>query len=132
MIVYLDANVVIYLVEHHPTWEPRVVARLGRLAPGDVLAVSDATRLECLVGPLISGDAGVLADYAAFFSDPRISVFPVTAAVFERAARIRAAHRFLPLDAMHLAAAVEYGCGLFLTNDAQLTRFPDLPVEVLS
>ena len=32
----------------------------------------------------------------------------------------------------HLATAVEHGCGLFLTNDAQLRSFPDIPVEVLT
>jgi predicted nucleic acid-binding protein len=37
-----------------------------------------------------------------------------------------------PLDSLHLAAAVEHGYGLFLTNDVQLRRFPDITVEVLS
>ena len=59
-------------------------------------------------------------------------VWPLTAAVCERAARVRATHGFRPLDALHLAAAVEHGCGLFLINDAQLVRFPDIPVEVLT
>jgi predicted nucleic acid-binding protein len=34
-------------------------------------------------------------------------------------------------DSLHLAAAVEGGCDRFLTNDARLSRFPDIPVEVL-
>ncbi len=34
-------------------------------------------------------------------------------------------------DALQLAAAVEGGCGLFLTNDRRLSGFPDIPVEVL-
>jgi predicted nucleic acid-binding protein len=74
----------------------------------------------------------VLADFAAFFSDPAIRVFPVTALVCERAARIRAIHRFKALDALHLASAVENGCGLFLTNDLTLGRFTDAPVEILT
>ncbi|MFI5460735.1 MAG: hypothetical protein ACHRXM_35430 [Isosphaerales bacterium] len=36
------------------------------------------------------------------------------------------------LDALHLAAAVEHGCTRFLSSDAQLKRFPDVLVEVLS
>jgi hypothetical protein len=28
MIVYLDANIVIYLVEDHPLWKPKVVTRI--------------------------------------------------------------------------------------------------------
>ena len=73
-----------------------------------------------------------LADYVAFFNDPALRVFSLTAAVCERAAHIRAIDKFKPLDALHLAAAVENGCGLFLTNDAQLRRFPGITVEVLT
>jgi predicted nucleic acid-binding protein len=35
-------------------------------------------------------------------------------------------------DCLHLAAAIEHGCGLFLTNDADLTKCPQIPVEILS
>jgi hypothetical protein len=52
MIVCLDANIVIYLVEQNPFWEPRVSARIAAFrAAGDEIAVCDAARLECLVGP---------------------------------------------------------------------------------
>jgi len=132
MIAYLDANIVIYFVEQNPTWVARVTARLAglRSAAHDI-AVSDVARLECLVGPFVSGDVTVLADYAAFFANPAIRVLALPGAVWERAARIRATHHFKPLDALHLATAVEHGCGLFLTNDVQLSRFPDITVEIL-
>jgi predicted nucleic acid-binding protein len=52
-------------------------------------------------------------------------------AVYERACRIRAVQNFKLGDALHLAAAVEGGCGAFLTNDRRLNSFPDIPVEVL-
>lgn len=133
MIAYLDANVVIYFVERHPVWGPKAASRLARLkAAGDDMAVSDLARLECLVVPFVTSNAAVLADYDAFFRDPAVRVFPLSAAVCERGARIRAAHHFKPLDALHLAAAAEHGCGLFLTNDAALARFPDVSVEILT
>ena len=131
--VCLDANIIVYLVERNPVWEPKVTARLSALrGAGEALAVSDAARLECLVGPLLSGDAAILADYTAFFSDPSINKLPVTAAVWERAARLRAMHHFQAMDSIHLATAIEHGCGLFLTNDAQLSRCTDIAVEVLT
>jgi hypothetical protein len=69
MIVCLDANIVIYLVEQNPLWEPKVSARIAAYrAAGDEIAVSDAARLECLVGPLQTGNAPDLASYAAFFA----------------------------------------------------------------
>ena len=131
MIAYLDANIVIYVVERHPTWEPKATARISALrAAGDEIAVSDAHRLECLVGPLILGDMATLADYNAFFSSPAIKVLPLTAGTCERAARLRATYNFKPLDTLHLAAAIEHGCGVFLTNDVPLKKCTDITVEV--
>ncbi|MCI0456592.1 MAG: PIN domain-containing protein [Gemmataceae bacterium] len=133
MIAYLDSNCVIYFVERVAVWWPKVAARLAALrAAGDEIAVSDLARTECLVGPLVTGSGTLLASFQAFFADPDIRVFPLTPAVCERAARIRAAYRFKLPDALHLAAAIEHGCGLFLTNDAQLARCTDIAVEVLA
>ena len=97
MMVYLDTNCVIYFVERNPAWVPKVIARLTRFrAANHRLAVGDLTWAECLVGPFTSGDAAVEASYRAFFTDPDIQVLPMTAAICERAARIRAAHKFEP------------------------------------
>ena len=66
MIVYLNANFVIYFVESHPVWGAKVAAHIASLrANGDTMAVSDLTRLECQVGPLKSGNTAVLADLEA-------------------------------------------------------------------
>jgi predicted nucleic acid-binding protein len=99
---------------------------------GDELAVSDLTRMEALVGPLRTGNTAALTAFAAFFSAAGLHVFSLTADVCNRAAPIRAVHRFRTPDALQLATAVENGCGLFLTNDAQLARFSGVRVEVLT
>ena len=133
MIVCSDTNIVIYTVERDPIWEPKVATRLKALAvAGDMLAISDAARLECLVGPMQSGDTSVLADYQRFFSSPDIQMLDVSASVWERAAQIRAGFKLQPLDSVHLASAIEHGCGLFLTNDVQLARCTEIAVEVLN
>ena len=60
----------------------------------------------------------------------------------DRAAAIRGGHndpaippaqqrRYGLADALHLAAAIESGCDVFLTNDNQLANFPDITVEEL-
>jgi predicted nucleic acid-binding protein len=132
MMVCLDTNIVIYCVERDPIWEPKVATRFKALAAaGDTLAVSDAARLECLVGPLQSSNPAVLADYKKFFASPLLQMLPVTVAVWERAAQIRAAYKFQALDSIHLASAIEHGCGLFLTSDARLAACPEIAVEVL-
>lgn len=134
MIVCLDANIVIYYVERNPVWEPRVTARLkAAAAAGDSLAVSEAALLECLVGPIQSGDSATLGDYQRFFGSPDVQMLAVTTTVWQRAAQLRATFNLKPLDSIiHLATAVEYGCGLLLTNDAPLARCAAIKVEILT
>jgi len=132
MIVFLDTNIVVYAVEGVPTFGIRSQVRLASArAAGDSFMVSDLTRMECLVGPLRSGDAVLEAQFRAFFALPEVQVVPISAAVCDRAAVIRAATRFKPLDALQLAAAVEHGANVFLTNDTRLHTFTGLTVEVL-
>lgn len=134
MIVCLDANCIIYLVESNPTWGPIIVSKLAALrSAGDDIAVSDLARTECLIGPLANLDSALLADYQTFFSSPNIQVLPLTSSVCERAAQIRVASKMklkVP-DCLHLASAIEHGCGMFLTNDAQLLLCADIKVELL-
>src|SRR5438874_9049192 len=132
MIVCLDTNIVVYLIETDPTWTPRAAARLTALhAAGDEVAVCDAVVLECLIHPLASGDAVVEANYRAFFANPLVRLLPVSRATWEQAAQLGAAFNFKPMDSLHLATAVEHGCGLFLTADSRLGRCTAIPVEVL-
>lgn len=132
MLIYLDINIVIYLVEQPAVWGPRAAARVAAaLSGGDQLAVSDLHRLECRVGPLTAGNAPRLAQFDAFFGSASVQVFALSAMVCERAAAIRANHRFRPLDALHLSAAAVGGCGRFVTNDVRLSTFPDVTVEIL-
>jgi predicted nucleic acid-binding protein len=133
--ICLDTNCVIYLVENNPFWGPKVVARLATArTAGDTIAACDLARSECLVGPLKVGDAALLANYQRFFASSAVRMLPLTADVCERAAEVRVASamRFELPDALHLAAAVVHGCGLFLTNDARLARCKAIAVEVLA
>lgn len=132
MLIYLDANIVIYLVEDSPGWGPRATARITALrANEDEFAVSDLTRLECRVQPLAANDTSLLADFDTFFTAADVHLFSLPTPVFERATAIRAKHRFKLGDSLHLACAVEAGCDRFLTNDGRLSAFSDIPVEVL-
>jgi predicted nucleic acid-binding protein len=133
MIVYLDTMIVIYAVENPAVWGPKATARLTALrAGGDSFMLSDLTRMECLVGPLKAGQPAVEAQFRAFFAAAGVAVVPITAAVCDRAAQIRAAFNFKPMDALQLAAAVEHGANIFLTGDTRLHAFTGLTIEVLS
>jgi uncharacterized protein len=131
--VFLDSSIVIYYVEQPATWGGKASDRIMTLrASGQQFAVTELVHMECLVGPIKAGDAAVLADFAAFFSAPDVVILPITAPIAERAAEIRAIYRFGPMDSFHLAAAVDSGSNVFLTNDAQLRQFRDVFVEILT
>ena len=128
MIVCLDTNIVIYLIEANPVWTPKVTARISALlTSGEELAVCDAARLECLVKPIATGNSADQASYRAFFSSKTVRMLPVSSATWEHAAQLGATFQRKALDCVHLAAAIEHGCGLFLTADVQLKKCTAIP-----
>jgi predicted nucleic acid-binding protein len=132
MVFRMPASASIF-VEQPIVWGPKASARLGVLrASGETFVAIELVRMECLVGPIKTSAAAVLADFMAFFAAPDLAVLSISTAVAHRAATIRATYGFRPMDSLHLATAAEHGCGLFLTNDVQLRRNPDITVEVLS
>jgi uncharacterized protein len=133
MLVYLDSVICIYAVEGVPSFQARARTRLAAMRPGnDQSAISDLTWLECRMKPIRLGDAAALADMEAFLTASDVVRVPMPTAVYERACRIRAAHTYRLADALHLAAAIEGGCGLFLTNDHRLKAFADIAIEILA
>ncbi len=132
MMIYWDSVITIYLLDHTGGFQARAKARLTVIEKaGDVIAVSDLSRLECRVKPIRTGDAGSLAQFDAFFVRPDVQQVPLTTAVFDRATLLRATHNFKLGDSLHLAAAIEAGCDRFLTNDHRLSKCTDITVEVL-
>jgi uncharacterized protein len=132
MFTYLDSVIIIYAVEGLPPFRARALARLAAsMTTGDPMAVSDLTALECRVKPMRMGDVALLADYDAFLGSPNVTRVALSTSVYERATEIRARHNFKLGDSLHLAAAVEAGCQVFLTNDTRLGRFRDIVVDVL-
>jgi predicted nucleic acid-binding protein len=132
MRIYCDSVILIYYFEGAPPFKARATTRLASLwVAGDIVVVSDLVRLECRMQPIRFGDATRLADYDNLFSQPTVQQAPITTAVFDRATLVRATHNFKLADALHRAAAVESGCGCFLTNDSRLSAFTGIPVEVL-
>jgi predicted nucleic acid-binding protein len=131
-LIYLDANVVIRLVEGDAATraplEARLAAALG--VPGS-LVTSHLTRLECRSKPLRAGDSATLAQFDVFFAGVELVLADVSAAVVERATELRARYNLKTPDALHYATAVESGATVFLTGDRTLSRCTEVPVEIL-
>ena len=98
---------------------------------GDQIAVSDLSRLECRIKPVRTGDAASLTQFDAFFARPDVQRVPLSTAVYDRATLLRATYNFKLGDSLHLAAAIEAGCDLLLTNDHRLSKCTEIRIEVL-
>lgn len=132
MRVYFDTNIVIYFIEQPAGWGQRASTRVSKLqANRDQFVVSDLTRMECRVGPIKAKDPITLAQFDAFFQALEVEVLLLTTAIIDRATLIRAQRGYSLPDALHLAAAAEAGCDVFLTNDTRLSNFPGITVEIL-
>ena len=132
MQVYCDSVILMYFLEYTGPFNVRASHRLAALAAaGDQIVVSDIVRLECRVKPIRTGAAVTLAVYDTFFSRSDVTIVPINTIIFERATLIRASHNFKLADSLHLAAAIEFGCDRFLTNDIRLSSCSDITVEVL-
>ena len=132
MLVYLDSAICLYAVEGPPALRQRAAARLAAIAAaGDSFAVSDLSWVECRVKPMRLGDSAALAEMERFLGSPGIDRLPISAAVCEQACRLMAGQRIKTADALHLGAAIEGGCSVFLTNDVRLLQVSGIAVEAL-
>ncbi|MGN7701915.1 type II toxin-antitoxin system VapC family toxin [Cellulosimicrobium sp. 22601] len=115
-VIYLDSCLVIYLVEdaERGSHVRGLLARHGE----EEFAISPLVRLECLAGPLRSGDVELEDRYRAALG--LFAEVPLDATVFERATRLRATSSLRTPDALHLAVAQVHGCTALWTNDARL------------
>lgn len=114
---YLDSCILIYFLEGREAEQSLVRASVNERGI-EALVGSNLVLLECLVVPLRNADSSLEMQYRATLAT--FQTANLTAAVFERAARLRAEHRLKTPDAIHLAAAIEHGCDEFWTNDRRL------------
>lgn len=118
MLLYMDTCMVIYLVEEHPVYCPRVEAALARTQAN--LCFSPLVELESLVLPVKQNNSLLLDKYHRFFALNNRLEMPRE--IFLKAAQLRAEYALKTPDALHLATALHHGCNLFWTNDDRLSK----------
>ncbi len=118
-VIYLDACLIIYLVESHARWGGPV-ARAMAAAPAARFAVSPLVKMECLVGPLKRGDPILHQAYLDLFD--RLLPLDMPEPVYLQAADLRARFALKTPDALHLACAQHHRCDGLWTNDDRLTE----------
>ena len=118
-LIYLDACLLIYAFENHPLHGTLVRQRLASAA-AEALAISPLVQLECLVGPIKTGNLVLQHYYEEGLR--RLVNLPLPEAVFLQAARARAQFGLKTPDAIHLAAAQHHRCAALWTNDDRLAQ----------
>lgn len=133
--VYLDSCIVIYLIQGTDSIRNTIRNALRGDPSGNSprAYISALTRLECRVWPLREQATDLLAEFDLFFASRDLRVARLTTAVFELATELRATHGIKTPDALHLAAAIQWDCDEFWTNDLRLpTRLEErISIKIL-
>jgi predicted nucleic acid-binding protein len=121
--VGLDTAPLAYFIEEHTIGFSRVQSFFQALDQGLFRAVASTVSLtEILVHPFRRSQWNLAEPYHQVLLRARnLTVLPVTVAIAERAAELRAAHPLRTPDAMQLATALEGAVHSFLTNDQALS-----------
>ncbi len=135
MILFLDANIIIYQVEAVEPFNRQVFATVQELVarhPDAGFAVSRLSMLECLVKPLREQNTAEIDRYRAFFASAGLQMVEVSSQVIETATLLRARHGLRTPDAIQAASALSVKAPVtFLTGDKQFTKVPGLNVRLV-
>ncbi len=128
--LFVDTWPLIYFVEQHPIYHPTCRAVFERIDTGDLSGVTTALTLtEVLTVPLHAGNTVIEKLYRDILQHSRnFTLLMIDTPIADRAAQLRALYNLRTADALQMGAALAAGCQVFLTNDAHLTRVPELRV----
>ncbi|MCS6830584.1 MAG: PIN domain-containing protein [Armatimonadota bacterium] len=122
--VYLDANILVYVVESHHRYRPVLEPLLEQAQTTVVrLITSQLTILECLIVPMRVDNHVLIEAYRQALMASDLVLVPVTLEVLMEAASLRAKYPALRTpDAIHWATMRIQKADLLLTNDLRLAR----------
>jgi len=136
MILFLDANIIIYRVEAVEPFNRQLFATVQELVtlyPDAGFAVSRLSMLECLVKPLRDQNAADIDRYRAFFASTGLQMVEISSLAIETATLLRARHGLRTPDAIQAASALSVKVPVtFLTGDKQFTKVAGLNVRLVA
>lgn len=131
--VYLDTNCFIYTVERIDPYRVALDSIWNDIRGRKLtVATSEFTIMEVLVKPLKDSDTALETLYRTILQrSPDVRALPVSLAVLERAAALRATTNLKTPDAIHAATALVHGAAMLITNDPAFRHVPGLSVTLL-
>jgi predicted nucleic acid-binding protein len=132
-LVGLDSAIFIYHFEEHPRYQVLCTEVFDAMEASAIQAVtSTVTLVEVLVQPLAKGSQELASRYEQYLRDgPSLTLRSLDPDLAPRAAQLRARYQLRAPDAIQIAAAIEFGARLFLTNDDRVRKVPEIEVVVL-
>lgn len=132
--IFIDTAPIIYYIEAHPDFGPLAKEVVSAFQEGNLTAYSSVITLtEVLPKPIESGDEKLARKFADFLKrGKRLTMIEISEGIAEAAGKLRGRYPVLKtVDALQIAAALETGSEVFLTNDMKLRQIRALKVMVL-
>jgi predicted nucleic acid-binding protein len=123
----------IYLWEKHPRYFALSETLFRYLGSSQAQGVTSIiTLIEVCVYPQQQGRLDLIRQYEqSLLHSRQVRTLPIDAALARRAIALRARHGLRVPDALQVAAALEAGATLFVTNDLRLRSLPEIDVLIL-
>lgn len=132
--IFLDTAPIIYYIEAHPDFGPLAREVVTAFQSGNLTAYSSVITLtEVLPKPIESGDDKLARKFADFLKHGKhLSMIEISEGIADAAGKLRGRYPVLKsIDALQIAAALEIGAEVFLTNDMKLRQIKELKIMVL-
>ncbi len=132
--VFVDTAPIIYFIEENSVYGTIVGNIFKKVTEGSIeVFTSVISVIEVLTKPYKMGKIGLVKAYKGFFYQSKgFSVVNINPNIAELTSKIRAKYGFRTPDAIQLAVYEYIKSDLFITNDAQLKKYDENRVVVLS
>ena len=122
--VFLDTNPIIYLLENQEPYSTKVKSfLLDCMGNKSEFYTTTITDIEFMVKPLKEKKLSDIETYKNFLKALNVLKCYINDSIAEQAAKLRVQYENIKLaDAIQLAASMDAGCDVFLTNDKQLKQ----------
>ena len=131
--VYIDTNVFIYFLSHHPSYFAASALVMSACAESRIFGFTgDAAVAQVMAGAYKHPDPTLAVQFKSFFSRNNfLTIAAHDAQTFDAAAQLVAKGGLKFIDALHVATAVQSQCKYFLTNDKGIKSGAHLEVVQL-
>jgi len=132
--LFIDTAPLIYYLEAHRKFGPLIKEIIDQTHTQNITIYSSViTITEVLPKPIQTGNQKLLKKFLDFIvHGTEVILITISADIAQTAGELRGKHGFLrTMDALQISAASVYETDIFLTNDLQLKRVPEVEVVVL-